>query len=110
MSAFSNKLNKMLAFGMLGISPELGLENTNILGYDQAQYTTDFNRLRADLSLSHEKYQDVIGKVIIDNKTRYTAEPDSLQNKISVYRAYVQYKGMKHFWSVGKQRIPLGVG
>ncbi|MCI5207503.1 MAG: hypothetical protein D3910_01625 [Candidatus Electrothrix sp. ATG2] len=110
MSAFINGLQKVMAVGMLGISPELALENTNILGYDQAQYTTDFNRLRADLSLSHEKYQDVVGKVIVDNKTRYTASPGSLQNKTSVYRAYVQYRGMKHFWSAGRQRIPLGVG
>ncbi|MCI5143155.1 MAG: hypothetical protein D3909_15800, partial [Candidatus Electrothrix sp. ATG1] len=68
MSAFINGLQKVMAVGLLGISPELALENTNILGYDQAQYTTDFNRLRADLSLSHEKYQDVVGKVIVDNK------------------------------------------
>ena len=30
MSEFINRLHKVLAFGMLGISPELGLENTNI--------------------------------------------------------------------------------
>ncbi|XOF32467.1 MAG: hypothetical protein ACL93V_10495 [Candidatus Electrothrix sp. YB6] len=110
MSAFIDRFHKLLAVGLLGISPELGLENTNILSYDQAQYTADFNRLRADLSLSHEKYPDVIGKVIVDNKTRYTASPDSLRNKTSVYRAYVQYRGAEHFWSAGRQRIPLGVG
>ena len=106
MSAFT----ELFLAGLLGISPELALENTNILSYDQARYTADFNRLRADLSLSHEDHPDVIGKLIVDNKTRYTASPDSLQNKTSVYRAYLQYRGAKHFWSAGRQRIPLGVG
>lgn len=110
MSAFINGLQRVMAVGLLGISPELALENTNILGYDQARYTTDFNRLRADLSLSHEKYQDVVGKLIVDNKTQYTSNTDSLQNRTSLYRAYVQYRGSEHFWSAGKQRIPLGVG
>lgn len=106
MSAFT----ELFLAGLLGISPELALENTNILSYDQEQYTADFNRLRADLSLSHEDHPDVIGKVIVDNKTRFTASPDSLGNKTSIYRAYLQYRGEKHFWSAGRQRIPLGVG
>ncbi|MCW5202732.1 hypothetical protein VU10_03470 [Desulfobulbus sp. US1] len=110
MSEFINRLHKVLAFGMLGISPELGLENTNIAGYDELHHFTDFNRLRAELTLEHEEYSDIVGRVIVDNKTRYTATPDSLGNKTSVYRAYLQYKGLKHFWSAGKQRIPLGVG
>ncbi|MCI5131799.1 MAG: hypothetical protein D3904_09795 [Candidatus Electrothrix sp. EH2] len=96
--------------GLLGISPELALENTNILGYDQDQYSTDFNRLRAELRLEHEEYPDFFAKFLVDNKTRYTSSPDSLQNKTSVYRAYLQYRGVKHFLSMGKQRVPLGVG
>lgn len=96
--------------GLLGISPELALENTNILGYDQNQYGTDFNRLRAELRLEHEEHPDFFAKLIVDNKTLYTSSPDSLQNRTSLYRASLQYRGSEHFWSVGKQRIPLGVG
>uniref|UniRef100_UPI004056F7AF hypothetical protein n=1 Tax=Candidatus Electrothrix sp. TaxID=2170559 RepID=UPI004056F7AF len=109
MNAFTEKIQQVVAVGLLGISPELVLENTNILGYDQ-DHGTDFNRLRAELRLEHEEHPDFFAKLLVDNKTSYTSSPDSLQNKTSVYRAYVQYRGVKHFWSVGKQRIPLGVG
>lgn len=106
MSGFAD----LLLAGLLGITPELALENTNIGGYDEMQYVTDINRLRADLSLTNEQYPDILGRLIIDNTTGYTTRPSSLQNRTSIYRAYVQYRGSKHFWSVGKQRIPLGVG
>ena len=105
----SGLANVMLA-GMLGIVPNLAIENTNIGGYEELHYAIDSNRLRADLTLEHEKHPDFVGKLIVDNKTLYTTKPSSLQNKTSIYRAYLQYRGMKHFWSVGKQRIPLGVG
>ncbi len=110
MSAFTEKIQQVMAVGLLGISPELVLENTNILGYDQDQYGTDFNRIRAELRLEHEEYSDLFAKVLVDNKSQYTTSPDSLQNTTSIYRAYLQYRGTQHFWSVGKQRIPLGVG
>jgi opacity protein-like surface antigen len=94
----------------MGFVPNLAIENTNIGGYHELHHTTDYNRLRADLTIEHEKYRDVAGKLIVDNETLYTSKPSSLQNKTSIYRAYLEYRGMKHFWSVGKQRIPLGVG
>ncbi len=100
----------VLLAGVLGIVPSLAIENTNIGGYEELRYTTDYNRLRADLTLEHEKYTDLVGKLIIDNETLYTSKPSSLRNKTSIHRAYLQYRGLKHFWSVGKQRIPLGVG
>jgi len=106
MSAFAS----VFLAGMLGIVPVLAIENTNIVGYEELRHTTDFNRLRADFTLEHEKYTDFVGKLIVDNETRYTSNSSSLQNKISTYRAYLQYRGKKHLWSVGKQRIPLGVG
>jgi len=106
MSGFAN----VLLAGLLGIVPDLAVENTNVVGYEEIRYTVDYNRLRADLTLEHEKYTDFVGKLIVDNQTLYTTRPSCLQNKTSIYRAYLQYRGMKHFWSVGKQRIPLGVG
>ena len=106
MSGFAN----ILLAGLLNFSPDFALENTNILGYEDLHYTVDFNRLRGDLTLEHNKYTDVVARLIVDNETLYTTRPDSLQNKTSIYRGYLQYRGKKHFWSVGKQRIPLGVG
>lgn len=106
MSEFIN----VLMAGLVGLTPHLAMENTNIAGYDEEQYITDVNRVRGEITLDHEKYPDVFATLIIDNETYYTSTPDSLQNVISLYRGYVQYIGVEHFWSVGKQRIPLGVG
>ncbi len=101
---------KLLMAGVIGILPNFSLENTNIPGYEEMHQATDYNRLRGDLTLEHETYTNWLGELIIDNETLYTTRPDNLENTTSIYRAYLQYRGVKHFWSVGKQRIPLGVG
>jgi len=101
---------KLLMAGIVGISPNFTFENTNIGGYEEVHHATDYNRLRGNLTLEHETYTNWLGELIIDNETLYTSRPDDLENTTSIYRAYVQYRGVKHFWSVGKQRIPLGVG
>lgn len=103
-------LANLFIAGVMGIVPNLAVENTNIVGYEESYHGVDYNRLRADLTLEHETHLDWIGTLIVDNETLYTAEPDSLQNISSLYRGYLQYRGRSHFWSVGKQRIPLGVG
>jgi hypothetical protein len=106
MTGFAN----VLLAGLLNFSSDFALENTNIFAYQQQLYTVDYNRTRADLALQHNEYTDLAARLIVDNETLYTANPDSLQNKTSIYRAYCQYRGKSHFWSLGKQRIPLGVG
>ena len=103
-------LPELLLAGLLGISPELALENTNIAGYDRTQLSTDYNRVRAELSLNHEPYSNLAVTLIVDNETSYTTSPSELDNEVSLYRAYGQYQGERHFWSIGRQRIPLGVG
>ncbi len=105
-----SRLANVLMAGLMGFVPDLAIENTNIGGYEEQRYSIDYNRLRGDLTLEHDQYPDLVGKLIVDNETLYTTRPSCLQNKTSIYRAYLQYRGMKHFWSVGKQRIPLGVG
>jgi hypothetical protein len=103
-------LPELLLAGLLSVTPELALENTNIAGYDRVYHVVDYNRVRADLSLSHEQYSNLAVTVMVDNETLYTASPDELNNEVSLYRAYGQYRGAQHFWSIGRQRIPLGVG
>ncbi len=103
-------LGNILLAGMMGVVPNLAIENTNIGGYEELYHGVDYNRLRADLSLEHATYHNFIARLVVDNETLYTANPESLQNKTSVYRGYLQYRGATHFWSLGKQRIPLGVG
>ncbi len=103
-------LTNVLMAGLLGIVPGLAIENTNIGGYEEQYHGIDYNRLRADLTLEHETYTDIFARVIVDNETLYTSTPSSLENDTSIYRAYLQYRGNRHFWSVGRQRIPFGVG
>ena len=103
-------LPELLLAGILGITPELALENTNIAGYDRTYRSADYNRIRAELALSHEQYSNLAATLIVDNQTFCTTSPSLLDNEVSLYRAYGQYQGERHFWSVGRQRIPLGVG
>ncbi len=100
----------ILAASFFGVTPDLVLENTNIVSYDEVQHFTDYNRFRVDLSLGHPKYENFSAKLIIDNETRYVEKPHSLVNKTLIYRGYLQYSGETHFWTIGRQRIPFGVG
>ncbi|MDR9502613.1 MAG: hypothetical protein RI601_12525 [Desulfurivibrionaceae bacterium] len=103
-------LTSIVAAALLGITPDLALENTNIVSYDEAQHWADYNRFRVDLSLSHARSANFSAKLIVDNETRSTEHPSSLRNKSLIYRGYLQYRGATHFWTVGRQRVPFGVG
>lgn len=100
----------LLAASLFAVTPELTLENTSIVSYDEVRHWTDFNRFRVDLSLSHQQYSNFSAKLIVDNQTRYVERPSSLVNKTLIYRGYLQYSGQTHFWTIGRQRIPFGVG
>jgi len=94
----------------LGIVPGFSFENTNIIGYNDEYSFFEYNRLRAGADLVYDKCPDLSARLLVDNETLYVNEPGSLKNKSSIYRAYLEYTGVKHLWVVGKQRIPLGVG
>lgn len=102
--------NRIVAAFCCGLVPGFSLENSNIAGYDELYQLFDYNRLRAELTLSHTDHSDFLVRIVADNETFYKSESDSLLNTTSLYRAYLQYSGARHFWVVGKQRIPLGVG
>ncbi len=99
-----------LSGGLLAFKPNLGFENSNIASYNRTTQWGDYNRLRADLTLEHQSISSLILRCQVDNETRYQEHPASLTNKSSVYRAYLQYSGEKHFISIGRQRVPFGVG
>lgn len=101
---------RLLAAAYLGIVPSFSLENTNIPGYDDLYQLFDYNRLRGQLTLEHEDYPDLVATLIVDNENFYITNPGNSSNTTSIYRAYLEYQGATHFWVVGKQRIPLGVG
>ncbi|MBU0681803.1 MAG: hypothetical protein KKD73_10325 [Proteobacteria bacterium] len=103
-------LASLLAAAWLAVTPELALENTNIVSYDEEQHWADYNRFRGDLSLNHQQYANFSGKLIVDNENRYGEQPSSLVNKTLIHRGYLQYRGETHLWTIGRQRIPFGVG
>ncbi len=100
----------LLVASLFAVTPELALENTNIISYDEDRQWADYNRFRVDLSLTHQQYNKFSGKLIVDNETRYVERPSSLRNKTLIYRGYLQYRGATHLWTIGRQRIPFGVG
>ena len=87
-----------------------GLENNNIFNYDDGQQGRDYNRLRLESTVRPEGKSPFIGRLIIDNESRYRYLQRSLVNDTSLYRAYLEYRGEKHFWVAGRQRVPFGVG
>jgi hypothetical protein len=101
---------RFLAAAYLGIFPSFSLENTNISGYDDLYQLFDYNRLRGEIILDHDRYSDLSATLIVDNESLYKENPGGLGNKASIYRAYLEYRGSKHYWVLGKQRISLGVG
>lgn len=99
-----------VAAAYLGIVPAFSMENTHIPGYDDLYHLFDYNRLRGELTLECEEHPEILATLILDNENLYSENSGSLSNKTLVYRALLEYKGAKHFWVLGKQRIPLGVG
>ncbi|MEW6521586.1 MAG: hypothetical protein AB1461_19480 [Thermodesulfobacteriota bacterium] len=98
------------AAGLLALVPQYSLENTNILGYAEESRLVDYNRLRADLTVTHEQHEAFAARLIIDNEAAYIQQPYSLTDDTLIYRGYLEYRGETHFWTLGRQRIPLGVG
>jgi len=98
------------AAGLLALVPQYALENTNILGFAENSRFVDYNRLRADITVKHEKYEAFAAKLMIDNVAAFVQQPYNLTDDTSIYRGYLEYRGETHFWVIGRQRIPLGVG
>ena len=106
----SGLANIFLTAGLLAVQFDYGLENTNIITCDEYDRLGDYNRLRADINLDHPELDGFSAKLILDNETRYNEQPSSFTNKSKIYRAYLEYAGEKHFWVIGRQRVPFGVG
>jgi len=93
-----------------GLTGDNSLENTNLLIYEDSEDWTDFNRLRYDGVWSHEKLPAVDFTFLGDATTNWVLPDEGLQAKLSIYRAYLSYRGEKTLLVAGKQRIPFGVG
>jgi hypothetical protein len=106
----SSLVSLLAGAGLLALTPQFALENTNIAGYDADSRFSDLNRLRADITLSHAEHAAFAARLQIDNKTLFVEQPHDFTNDTSIYRGFLEYRGASHFWTLGRQRIPLGVG
>jgi hypothetical protein len=106
----SSLVSLLAGAGLLALTPQFALENTNIAGYDADAHFLDLNRLRADIMVAPEEHVGFAARLQIDNNTLYVEQPSDFTNDTSIYRGYLEYRGATHFWTLGRQRIPLGVG
>ncbi|MBI5558328.1 MAG: hypothetical protein HY885_11890 [Deltaproteobacteria bacterium] len=96
--------------GLLALPPRVALENTSIAGFADDFRFTGLNRLRADISVAQAEHGGFAARLQIDNKTLYVEQPFDFTSDTSIYRGFLEYRGASHFWTLGRQRIPLGVG
>jgi len=99
----------LILASLMAVHPDLSFENTNVVTRNQ-QSLNDFNRLRADINLTHKKFQGLAARLIVDNENIYQDKPNLIKNDSKIYRAYLEYRGDRHSMVIGRQRIPLGVG
>ncbi len=95
---------------LCAVELKTNLENSNILGYKDTLGTTDYNRIRLSLDFYHDSYQEMSAKLILDNENTYNFKTKNNQNKSLIYRGYLRYSGEKHMLTLGRQRVPFGVG
>ena len=103
-------LSLLMLAGLFGVQVDFGLENTMIGAYQEAYHTGMYNRLRGEADFELERYPGVFSTLIVDNITDYKAEPASFRNRVSVYRGFVGLARKQYRLTLGKQRVPLGVG
>ncbi len=109
-SFFSLFFISLLPVAGNGIELEPSYENSNIISFEEVEGVQVLNRFRLQGVVSSEKMTAMSGVLILDNNTFYVHDTSYLENQLKVYRAYLEYAGDKHFITVGKQRVPLGVG
>jgi hypothetical protein len=102
----SLSLISILCSFSFAIEPNFEVENINILSKDKSNIVNDYNRLRVDISFIDSNKIDYI--LIVDNYSNYSS--DLKDNNTKIYRAYLEYSDEKQRVTVGKQRIPFGVG
>ncbi len=86
------------------------IEDNNIF-YMAGSQNIDYNLLRANLSYYYVPDERFSAHLIVDNKNfYYSKNEENNENTTKVYRGYLEYIGEKHLLSIGRQRVPLGIG
>lgn len=94
------------------INANFEVENTNIFSSSEGSKSSDYNRLRLYSTLQNSNYEKVLFKMILDNYNTYTNENnhDNNTNRTKIYRGYLDYSDKQQILTIGKQRIPYGIG
>lgn len=92
------------------IDTNFELQNTNILSSTKDAKYNDYNRLRLYATIEDERHENYLVKIILDNENTYTKSTKENDNDTNFYRGYVKYSDDSHLITLGKQRVPYGVG
>ncbi len=88
------------------------VENTHIFSSYEDSKNIDYNRLRVYSTVQNSHYENFLLKMILDNYNTYTHQNGYSHNtnRTKIYRGYLNYTDEQHILTIGKQRIPYGVG
>lgn len=86
------------------------IENTNIFSFVKNSKYNDYNKTRIYSTIKDSNYENFLGEIIIDNYNLYDRNITKNSNKTKIYRAYLKYSDEKQIVTLGKQRVPFGVG
>lgn len=95
---------------LLAVESEFEVENTNIAFIDENKNSTDYNRLRLYSTFTDIDYENYLFSLIVDNTNNYNDDTKKNENDTKIYRAYLKYSDDTQIITLGKQRIPFGVG
>lgn len=86
------------------------LEETNIFTKTESIKPDDYNRLRLYSTFENQKFENYLFQIILDNYNNYNGEKSTNVNDTQIYRGYLKYSDEKQLLTIGKQRVPYGVG
>ncbi len=93
-----------------GLDYNFEVENTNIFTTKEGLKSNDYNRLRFYNTLESKDYENFLFTLIFDNYNNFDFDSNNNSNTTKIYRAYLSYMDEKNIITIGKQRIPFGVG
>lgn len=85
---------------------DLRVENNNLLGWQDD--FSDLNRVRLKSYLEFSDNMPLAFTAMVDNLTQW--QDDELTNRLELYRAFLSYQTDRSTVTLGRQRIPFGVG
>lgn len=86
------------------------IENTHIISLFEGSKGSDYNRLRIYTTVENPHFEHLLFTMIFDNYNSYSMEENNNTNHTQIYRGYLNYTDEQQILTLGKQRVPYGVG